>query len=92
MITNLAYYAAFYFQKNILARHPVYRSQWQLLLDRIKTIKREQLGVGKYKQNSDEELEGVKDYATIHASILMVGIACNCFTVNKDILKQANQN
>jgi hypothetical protein len=92
MITNLAYFSTFYFQTNILAHHPTYRSQWQLLLDRIKTIKREQLGVGKYKQHSNEELDAVKDYATIHASILMVGVACNCFTVHKDMLQQANQN
>jgi hypothetical protein len=43
--------------------------------------------MGKYKTSSNEELDAVKDYATIHASILMVGIACNCFTINKHILK-----
>lgn len=33
----------------------------------------------------------VKDYATIHASIVMVAVACNCLTLSKDLFKQANQ-
>jgi hypothetical protein len=36
-------------------------------------------------------MESVKDYAIIHASILMVGIACNCIKITKGMLKQANQ-
>lgn len=48
--TNIAFFTTFHFQTSILASHPKYKSQWQLLLDRIKTLKREHLGIGKYKQ------------------------------------------
>jgi len=51
LITNFADFATFRFQNSILASPPKYRSQWQRLLDRIKTIKKEHLGVGKYKHD-----------------------------------------
>jgi hypothetical protein len=91
LATNIAFFTTFHFKDIILASHPKYKSQWQLLLDRINDLKREHMGVGKYKQIMNEGMEAIKDYATIHASIIMVAVACNCLTITKDMLKQANQ-
>lgn len=91
LITNLAFYTTFHFQSHILAEHPKYKSKWQLLVDRMKELRRVQLGIGKYKNPLGESMDIIKDYATVHASILMVAVACNCLTISKEQLRKANQ-
>jgi hypothetical protein len=90
--TNLAYYITLHYEKQILAHHPKYKSEWEQLLLRIKELKRENLGVNHYKHHLSEEMEAIKDYATIHASIIMVAYACNSISLSRDNLKELNRN
>lgn len=75
--TNLAYYLVRHYQAAILEPHEEYKSGWEQLMLRIKAIKHDNLGVSSYKSKLSEEEEKVRDYAVIHASIIMVAYACN---------------
>lgn len=39
----------------------------------------------------DAESESVKDYAVVHASVIMVGYACNKLRFDREQLKQVNK-
>jgi len=47
------------------------------LINKIKKLEEESLGKSGYRCKMDIESAKVKDYAVIHASVIMVAYACN---------------
>lgn len=89
--TNLAYYFVRHFQKSILAQHYHHESGWELLINKITKIKDQTLGKSAYRYKMDEGSLRVREYAVIHASVLMVAYACNKLRFDRQRLKQVNR-